>query len=110
MIMNKLSLFVVAMLAIPSASPANMTDYRSLLIASSTTSQLLRGLTRHQVYHLLGTPQKARGIDARYWEYRFDISDVQHNRQRDCRLKLRFDKGELVNWQWSRPDCGKAAA
>ena len=73
---------------------------------SENLSKIRLGLTKQQVYELLGVPHYSEGFGAREWDYLLHISGTDLA----CQLKLIFDKDMNVGSIYSLPEgCAKIA-
>lgn len=67
-----------------------------------------RGLTKSQVYQLVGVPHFEEGFGAREWDYIFHLHDGKL--ERTCQFKLIFDSRERVgSMYWQPQDCASVA-
>lgn len=67
---------------------------------SENLGKLRTGLTKTQVYELIGTPHYSEGFGAREWDY------LLHQSSSDavCQLKLIYDKQMLVGSIHTKPE------
>jgi OmpA-OmpF porin, OOP family len=79
------------------------------VINTFTLKQLTIGMTRRQVYSLLGTPHFNEGLGVKVWNYLFNIHDTGRALAKDCQLQLRYEKGRLVAFDWNKEECAKTA-
>lgn len=63
-----------------------------LVINRETLVKLVPGLTRDQVYYLLGRPHFAEGFRVREWDYVLHLAGSDKAVKRICQLKVLFDK------------------
>ena len=73
---------------------------------SENLSKIRPGLTKQQVYELLGVPHYREGFGAREWDYLLHLSGTNLA----CQLKLIYDKDMNVGSIYSLPEgCAKIA-
>ena len=74
---------------------------------SESLSKLKVGMTKPQVYELLGVPHYREGFGAREWDYLLHVSGTNVV----CQLKLIYDKQTQVGSIYSKPEgCSTVAA
>jgi outer membrane protein assembly factor BamE (lipoprotein component of BamABCDE complex) len=78
-------------------------------ISALTTQQLLAGMTRHQVYHLLGEPHFNEGIRSKTWNYAFALHQPKASAPIKCDLQLVYDDGRVAKIDWRGEGCSKTA-
>jgi outer membrane protein assembly factor BamE (lipoprotein component of BamABCDE complex) len=78
------------------------------VISVHTLRQLKMGMTRHQVYHLLGEPHFNEGIRSRTWNYALALQAEAPKAAMNCSLQLVYDKGRIAEVKWQRPECEAA--
>lgn len=67
-----------------------------------------RGLSKSQVYQLVGVPHFEEGFGAREWDYIFHLNDGK--KAMTCQFKLIFDSRERVgSLHWQPQDCASLA-
>ena len=67
---------------------------------------LAPGMTRDQLYYLLGRPHFAEGFRVREWDYVFYMKKGDRNSV--CQLKVLFDKDKLAqSYLWKPAGCGE---
>lgn len=65
------------------------------------------GVTRDQLYHLLGRPHFKEGFGTREWDYLFHFNTPQG--KKTCQFKVLFDKDKTArNFHWAPEDCMNA--
>jgi outer membrane protein assembly factor BamE (lipoprotein component of BamABCDE complex) len=79
-------------------------------MAAQTARQLVEGMTREQVYHLLGEPHYNEGIGAKTWNYSFALHHSKATAPVNCDLQLLYKQGRIVRIHWKTEDCAKIAA
>jgi OmpA-OmpF porin, OOP family len=76
----------------------------------ATLKQLTMGMTRQKVYHLLGSPHFNEGVNARTWNFIFDLRDGQKALATNCQMQIVYDKGRISRILWNSESCEKAAS
>ena len=97
----------------PSFGEADFVDHLedgpALVVQAETLHQLEIGMTRHQIYHLLGEPHYARGVRARSWSYVYDIRRNEGVGRPLCQLDIHFERGVVSELRWNSAACAQAA-
>jgi len=66
--------------------------------------QVRAGLTRDQLYALLGRPHFSEGFNVREWDYLFHFSTA--SAIRTCQFKVLFDKDRIArSFHWAPQEC-----
>ena len=77
-----------------------------LVINRETLVKLEPGLTRDQVYYLLGRPHFAEGFRVREWDYVLHLAGSHTGVRKTCQLKVLFDKDKKAqSYHWLPTDC-----
>jgi OmpA-OmpF porin, OOP family len=79
------------------------------VISVITVKQVLTGMSRHQVYHVLGEPHFNEGLNARTWNYVFDLRADGKAVGDDCQFQLVYAKGRVASMAWRTESCANAA-
>ena len=67
-------------------------------------AQVQDGVTRDQIYHLIGRPHFSEGFQTREWDYLFHFRTPEGIRT--CQFKIVFDKDKIArSFYWSPEDC-----
>jgi len=67
-------------------------------------AQVQEGVTRDQIYELIGRPHFSEGFQVREWDYLFHFRTPQG--VRTCQFKIVFDKDKVArSFYWSPEDC-----
>jgi outer membrane protein assembly factor BamE (lipoprotein component of BamABCDE complex) len=75
------------------------------VISVQTLRQLRFGMTRHQVYHLLGEPHFNEGIRSRTWNYALALQPDLPKAGMNCGLQLVYEKGVVKDVIWQTEAC-----
>lgn len=68
------------------------------------TSVEANGMTRDQLYDLLGRPHFAEGFKVREWDYLFHFTTA--NGRKTCQFKVLFDKDRIArSYHWAPAEC-----
>ncbi len=76
-------------------------------ISTAAVRQVLIGMSKHQVYHILGEPHFNEGIGARTWNYAFDLRGDPKSPSAVCQLRIEYDDGRIMRMDWDREYCAK---
>ncbi|KEQ52680.1 OmpA family protein [Sphingobium chlorophenolicum] len=87
--------------------PGRATRREGVFLPPETPRLLTPGMTKRQVYALLGVPHFREGlIGERQWDYILDFYTGSGTEYRVCRLQLRWDrKMRLEKLAWSDSEC-----
>lgn len=77
----------------------------------SNIAQLEHGMSKDQLYDLIGRPHYKEGLfGVKEWNYVFNYRDADNNHQ-VCQMQVQFDKNMTVQaYYWQGADCEKQAA
>src|SRR5690606_38671929 len=71
-------------------------------------AQVQEGVTRDQIYDLIGRPHFAEGFQVREWDYLFHFRTPQG--VRTCQFKVLFDRDKIArSFHWAPEDCRPGA-
>jgi hypothetical protein len=73
------------------------------VVSPSHVAGVLPGMSKRQVYHVLGSPHFNEGIGAQRWNYLFNLRGAQ------CQMRLHFDDAHVTQIEWRTPECAAAA-
>ncbi|WP_432481066.1 OmpA family protein [Moraxella sp. ZY200743] len=81
-------------------------NYKGSRANWSNIAQIEHGMSKDQLYHLIGYPHYHEGLYGVYeWNYIFNYRD-QVGDYRQCQFQIRFDKNKTINaMYWSAPEC-----
>ena len=66
--------------------------------------QVHAGMTRDQLYHLLGSPHFLEGFKTQEWDYLFHINTAEG--EKACQYKVLFDKDLIAqSFYWKPAEC-----
>ncbi len=65
------------------------------------------GMTRYQVYQLLGTPHDADAIRSKTWRYAFYLTATGSPKMSKCDLRLVYLNGHLASRNWEGEKCAE---
>lgn len=90
--------------------PGHATRKEGLFALPATVRLLTPGMTKRQVYALLGVPHFHEGFfGERIWDYILNFYTGSGTTYRICRLQLRWDRTKrLEDMAWSAEDCRAA--
>ncbi|MDO5653949.1 MAG: outer membrane protein assembly factor BamE [Brachymonas sp.] len=89
----------------PDVSKVTMDAREGVYPDKDALQQLRPGLSRDQIYHLLGRPHFAEGFRVREWDYVLYFGKASAERK-TCQLKVLFDKDlKAQSYHWLPTDC-----
>lgn len=96
----------------PKLSNVSALDHHDgLVINRDILVKLVPGLTRDQVYYLLGRPHFTEGFHVREWDYVLHLAGSNTAVKRTCQLKVLFDKDKKAqSYHWLPTDCPDGGA
>lgn len=71
--------------------------------------QVTVGMHKSQLYRLIGAPNFSEGIDARTWNYLFQLRNSTKTFASNCQYQLHFDNSRVTEIMWQTDVCAKAA-
>ena len=90
----------------PELTKARMDKQEGVYLDKSVASLLRPGMSRDQVYQVLGRPHFSEGFRVREWDYVLYLGS--HNTDAPCQLKVLFDKDlRAQSFHWLPANCAK---
>jgi OmpA-OmpF porin, OOP family len=79
------------------------------VIHPDTLRQVMKGMTKDQVYRVLGTPHFNEAIGAKRWHYIFQLRAGNINLGSNCQYMLQYHRGRIDQIIWQNEDCARGA-
>lgn len=85
--------------------PAHSWLHRGSFPAPADVDQVRIGLSKRQIYPLLGPPHFGEGLGPTVWNYVINFYTGAGSEYVTCQLRLHFTKGRVDDLRWSDPGC-----
>jgi outer membrane protein assembly factor BamE (lipoprotein component of BamABCDE complex) len=114
--MKKTTLLALALCVLPLSVSAD--GFRKLhrtwmdegqVIHPATLRQVTTGLTKSQVYRIIGSPHFNEGIGAETWNYIFQLRVADKQLASNCQYLLHYHRGRIDQIGWKDEACARAA-
>jgi OmpA-OmpF porin, OOP family len=76
----------------------------------STANEVMEGMSKRQVYHILGAPHFSEGLGAKRWNYAFALRRSASAQATACQLQISYQKARVTKMIWNDERCPVAGS